>query len=75
MKRSGEQFDDRIVEVHWDSEKQKWRMMRLRDDKPNGNHVDVVMNIISSIMDGVEKDDVSLCFPFVCLNDMLGCLC
>ena len=34
-------------------------MMRLRDDKPHGNHVDVVMNIISSIMDGVEKDDVS----------------
>lgn len=65
MKRSGEQFDDRIVEVHWEPEMQRWRMMRLRDDKPNGNYVDVVMNIISSIMDGVEKDDVSLCpFPF-----------
>ncbi|KAI0763690.1 mRNA capping enzyme, alpha subunit [Irpex lacteus] len=56
MKASGEQMDDRIVEVHWDVEMKGWRMMRFRDDKPNGNHKSVVENIIKSIADGVEKD-------------------
>lgn len=59
MKRSGEQYDDRIVEVHWDTALLRWRMMRFRDDKPNGNHRNVVENIIQSIADGVEKDAVS----------------
>lgn len=59
MKASGEQFDDRIVEVHWDPELEGWRMMRFRDDKPNGNHKDVVENILKSIADGIEKDAVS----------------
>ncbi|KAG6820857.1 hypothetical protein H0H93_010684 [Arthromyces matolae] len=56
LKLSGEQIDDRIVEVHWDTTLPRWRMMRFRDDKPNGNHVNVVENIIQSIVDGVEKD-------------------
>ncbi|KAJ7940468.1 hypothetical protein B0H13DRAFT_2299468 [Mycena leptocephala] len=56
MKSSGEQYDDRIVEVHWDPAQSHWRMMRFRDDKPNGNYRKVVENIISSIADGVEKD-------------------
>ena len=58
MKLSGEQVDDRIVEVHWEPSTMRWRMMRFRDDKPNGNHHSVVKNIIQSIMDGVEKEDV-----------------
>jgi len=55
MKLSGEQIDDRVVEVHWDSERDRWRMMRFRDDKPHGNFRTVVNNIIQSIADGVEK--------------------
>ncbi|KAE9409462.1 mRNA guanylyltransferase [Gymnopus androsaceus JB14] len=56
MKASGEQYDDRIVEVHWDPFVSGWRMMRFRNDKPNGNHKTVVDNIITSIADGVEKE-------------------
>jgi mRNA guanylyltransferase len=58
MKTSGEQIDDRIVEVHWDPAGSHWRMMRFRDDKPNGNYRNVVDNIIQSIAEGVEKDTV-----------------
>lgn len=59
MKASGEQYDDRIVEVHWDSTVSHWRMMRFRDDKPHGNHRGTVESVLESIMDGVEKDAVS----------------
>ena len=58
MKVSGEQIDDRIVEVHWDAHSSHWRMMRFRDDKPQGNHRTVVENIIQTIIDGVEKESV-----------------
>ena len=58
LKKSGEQVDDRIVEVHWDPDISRWRMMRFRDDKPHGNHRSVVENIIQSIADGVEKEAV-----------------
>jgi hypothetical protein len=64
LKQSGEQIDDRIVEVHWDPENMRWRMMRFRDDKPNGNHISIVENIIQSIADGVEKDMVNSFSPF-----------
>ena len=59
MKVSGEQYDDRIVEVHWNPQEAHWRLMRFRDDKPHGNHRSVVEKIIESIADGVERDAVS----------------
>ena len=58
LKADGEQVDDRIVEVCWDLVGEHWRMMRFRDDKPQGNHRSVVENVIQSIADGVEKDAV-----------------
>jgi len=60
MKVSGEQFEDRIVEVHWDPVVEGWRMMRFRDDKPAGNHLNTVQSVIQSIHDGVEKDAVRI---------------
>jgi mRNA guanylyltransferase len=63
MKLTGEQIDDRTVEVRWDPALSHWRMMRFRDDKPNGNHQDIVEKIIRSIVDGVEKDAVSAKSP------------
>jgi len=56
LKANGDQIDDRIVEVGWDTVSEYWHMMRFRDDKPHGNHRSVVENIIQSIADGVEKD-------------------
>jgi mRNA guanylyltransferase len=58
MKATGAQYDDRIVEVSWDKEKETWRFMRFRDDKTDGNHISVIQNIIESIIDGVELDEV-----------------
>ena len=63
LKANGEQVDDRIVEVHWDSVSEHWRMMRFRDDKPHGNHRTIVEDIVQSIIDGVEKDTVSGLLP------------
>lgn len=56
---SGEQLEDRIVEVCWDPAVEVWRMMRFRDDKPAGNHLSTVEKVINSIRDGVEKEAVS----------------
>lgn len=58
-KESGEQIDNRIIEVVWDADRQTWRKLRFRDDKLEGNYTTVVQSIIESIQDGVEAEVVS----------------
>jgi len=58
-KARGEQYDDRVVEVTWDKERERWLFMRFRDDKREGNYKTVVENIVKSIQHGVEADTVS----------------
>ncbi|KAF7724664.1 Dcp1p-Dcp2p decapping enzyme complex alpha subunit [Apophysomyces ossiformis] len=59
-------LDGRIIECNYDPEiqqkyglKSPWRFMRVRDDKPDGNHKSTVDNVILSIRDAVTKDEVS----------------
>lgn len=59
MLMSGDQYDDRIVEVRWEKSTQEWKFMRFRDDKRDGNFITVVDRILESVRDGVELDQVS----------------
>ena len=58
-KQSGEQYDDRIIEVCWDAHRGTWKYLRIRDDKPHANHKDIMKKILISIEDGVEIEAVS----------------
>jgi hypothetical protein len=58
-KLSGEQYDDRIVEVTWDKRDECWVFQRLRTDKLEGNHITVVEDLIRCIQRGVECHTVS----------------
>lgn len=68
-KRSGEQYDDRVVEVVWSKDLDSFQFMRFRDDKFEGNYKDVVNSIIRSIQDGVEAEGVS---PFLTFSFRIG---
>ncbi|GAA5935992.1 mRNA guanylyltransferase [Sporobolomyces koalae] len=57
-KASGEQYDDRVVEVVWDQKRDTWKMLRFRDDKRDGNYKSVVTSIIQSIQHGVEAEQL-----------------
>ncbi|PWN29023.1 DNA ligase/mRNA capping enzyme [Jaminaea rosea] len=77
MKRSGVQWDDRVVECVWDLEAGPplpadngevvptpgWKIHRIRDDKHDGNHSTIVQKILSSIMDGVDEEQVVEAVP------------
>lgn len=57
---SGEQWDNRVVEVVWEPDPARWRMLRFRDDKREGNFETVVDSVIQSIRDGVLEQTVRL---------------
>lgn len=67
-KGTGDQIDNRIIEVVWDKARQTWKRLRFRDDKFEGNFTTVVQSIIESIKDGVEAEVVS----HYCSG---GCIC
>lgn len=58
MKESKLQYDDAIVEVMWDLARQTFNILRIRSDKPHGNHKTVVADIVDYIRDGVEVNEV-----------------
>lgn len=57
LKSLNEPLDDRIVECYQD-EKHRWRYMRFRDDKDNGNHFTIFSKVINSIEDCVTKEEL-----------------
>ena len=52
-----EPLNGRIVECY-KNELQEWCFLRFRDDKLQGNHINVVSNILSSIQDNVKEEDL-----------------
>lgn len=64
-KSSGESYHGRVVEVSWDMNKEEWRVMRFRDDKPNANHVSVLEKVLESIRDGVAGEELVRAAPTI----------
>ncbi|KAI8356142.1 mRNA capping enzyme alpha subunit [Choanephora cucurbitarum] len=63
-------MDGKIVECNYDPELQEklnlkspWRFMRYRDDKPDGNHISTVENVLKSINDAVSQEELIECMP------------
>lgn len=50
-------LEDKIVECAMDEEK-RWRFLRFREDKKDGNHITVVDSVLESIRDGVGESDL-----------------
>ncbi|MCJ1478133.1 Dcp1p-Dcp2p decapping enzyme complex alpha subunit [Lambiella insularis] len=57
MKALGEPLEDRIVECYQDQHN-RWRFMRFRDDKKEGNYIDTVNSVIESIQDKISERDL-----------------
>ncbi|KAI5292775.1 Dcp1p-Dcp2p decapping enzyme complex alpha subunit, partial [Ascosphaera atra] len=57
-------LDDTIVEAFLDEHK-RWRMLRLRDDKDEANHVSTVEKVIVSIEDRVSQEDLIAAAPMI----------
>ncbi|KAF0434658.1 mRNA capping enzyme, alpha subunit [Gigaspora margarita] len=59
--RNEEPLEKRIVEVTCETlndNTTRWRFLRFRDDKHNGNHYSVVDKILESIMDGISEQQL-----------------
>ncbi|KAH3663475.1 hypothetical protein WICMUC_005914 [Wickerhamomyces mucosus] len=55
LKSLNEPLEERVVECNKDKNG-KWRLLRFRDDKANGNHSTVVTKVLQSIQDGVSRE-------------------
>ncbi|KAK9469667.1 mRNA capping enzyme, catalytic domain-containing protein [Lipomyces arxii] len=58
LKAVNEPLDERVVECVMDKEKNMWRYLRFRDDKPSPNHVSVAEKVVESVKDGVTKEEL-----------------
>ncbi|KAK9386980.1 mRNA capping enzyme, catalytic domain-containing protein [Lipomyces mesembrius] len=58
LKALKEPLDERIVECVLDRERNAWRYLRFRDDKPTPNHISIVEKIVMSVKDGVTKQEL-----------------
>ena len=54
MKALNIELDDTIVECAMDEQK-RWRFLRFRGDKKDGNHISVVHSVLESIKDGITQ--------------------
>lgn len=57
LKATGESFNGRVGECRQLSDG-SWELLRFRDDKLNGNHINVVVKILKSIEDAVTKEEL-----------------
>ncbi|MCJ1466722.1 Dcp1p-Dcp2p decapping enzyme complex alpha subunit [Pseudocyphellaria aurata] len=57
-------MDDRIVECYLD-EQQRWRFLRLRDDKHEANHITTAVSVMESIQDKVSKEELIALAKFI----------
>lgn len=62
LKSLNEPLEDRVVECYKDTNKE-WRFMRFRDDKTDGNHESIYHKVLSSIEDGVSKEELLKACP------------
>lgn len=64
-------LDGRIVEVHrkvYPDGTKKWEFMRFRDDKKDGNFHKVVRNILQSINDNLNEEEVRIyAYAHICV--------
>ncbi|KAK2811114.1 hypothetical protein FQN50_002450 [Emmonsiellopsis sp. PD_5] len=64
LKSMQKPLDDTIVECYMD-EQNRWRYMRLREDKDDGNHISTVESVMESIQDHVGEADLIRAAPAI----------
>jgi mRNA guanylyltransferase len=64
LKALHEPLDERIVETFKDDQG-RWRYLRFRDDKKDGNHVSTVEKVLESIGDAVSKEELLKACPMI----------